>query len=120
MKNIIRRLRSQAGESLIESMAAILIFTMGSIILLSMVSTAADINAKARQTYDSYQDQIWVAEVTATTNSGYKTAGTVTVAVNGVPGDAVTVELFCNTTVTEEDPLYTFYQAQPVVGGGSE
>ncbi len=46
--NILKKLRSKKGESLVESMAAILIFTMASIVLYSMVTTAGDINGKAK------------------------------------------------------------------------
>ena len=48
MKTILNKLKSKKGESLVESLAAILIFTMASIVLFSMVSTAGDINGKAK------------------------------------------------------------------------
>lgn len=120
MKKIIRRLRSRAGESLIESMAAILIFTMGSIILLSMVSTAADINATAKEADDSYNKQIRVAEMTDITKSAYHTTGTVAISINGVSGDSVGVEIFSNPETGDEDPLYTFYKYIPPAGGATE
>ena len=49
MKHVMKRLKSKAGETLVESMAAILIFTFASIIMLSMVSYAADINTAAKE-----------------------------------------------------------------------
>lgn len=49
MKTLMRKLKSKAGESLVESLASILIFTMASIILFSMVTTAADLNTKAKE-----------------------------------------------------------------------
>lgn len=110
MKKIFRRLRSRAGESLIESMAAILIFTMGSIILLSMVSTAADINATAKEADESYNTQIVAAEMT---NIEDMVSGTVTVSVNGsTTNDSVSVNVFRSN---ETDSLYTYY-----IGDGGE
>ena len=49
MKSIFHKLRSKAGESLVESLAAILIFTMASIVMFSLVSAAGDINRTAKQ-----------------------------------------------------------------------
>lgn len=114
MKKILRRLRSRAGESLIESMAAILIFTMGSIIMLSMVSTAADINQTAKDADKSYYKQIVAAEMARTAD---EVSGTVTVSVNGsAKKDSVSVKVFHDRT--ETDALYTYYTAGTVVGAG--
>lgn len=49
MKNFLRKLKSKAGESLIESLAAILIFTMASIVMYTMVTTAGDLNLTAKE-----------------------------------------------------------------------
>ena len=62
MKKIIRKLKSKAGESLVESMAAILIFTLSSIALLSMISASADINRTAKVADEQFQEQMTVVE----------------------------------------------------------
>ena len=62
MKNILRKLKSKAGESLIESMAAILIFTMASIVMYSMVTTAADINRTAKEMDETNQQHMIAVE----------------------------------------------------------
>ena len=49
MKQMLNKLKSKAGESLVESLAAILIFTMASIVMYTMVTTASDINLKAKE-----------------------------------------------------------------------
>ena len=49
MKNFLRKLKSKAGESLIESLAAILIFTMASIVMYTMVTTAGDLNRTTKE-----------------------------------------------------------------------
>ena len=62
MKNIIMRLRCKKGESLIESMAAILIFTLASIIMLTMVTASADINKAAKEAEKVYHEPLLKAE----------------------------------------------------------
>lgn len=113
MNKILRRLRSKAGESLIESMAAILIFTMGSIIMLSMVSTAADINVKTKDADDSYNDQVAAAEMT---DMRYQTSGEMEITINNVPSGEVDVEIFRYKPKAGEEPvenpLYTFYKRE--------
>lgn len=49
MKAMFRKLKSKAGESLVETLCAILIFTMASIIMYSMVTSAGDINRTAKE-----------------------------------------------------------------------
>ena len=48
MNKIFKKLRSRKGESLIESLAAILVMTLASVVMYSMVTAAADINTKAK------------------------------------------------------------------------
>ena len=49
MKAMFRKLKSKVGESLVETLAAILIFTMASIVMYSMVTSAGDINRTAKE-----------------------------------------------------------------------
>lgn len=79
MKKIIRKLKSKAGESLVESMAAILIFTLSSIALLSMISASADINRTAKVADEQFQEQMTVVEKAESTDAK---AGYVTFTVN--------------------------------------
>jgi hypothetical protein len=60
MKNFLRKLKSKAGESLIESLAAILIFTMASIVMYTMVTTAGNLNRTAKE-MDSANQQHMIA-----------------------------------------------------------
>ena len=62
MNKIFKKLRSRAGESLVESLAAILVVTMASIVMYSMVTAAADINTKAKNNDLAIQQQMDVAE----------------------------------------------------------
>lgn len=62
MNKIFKKLRSRAGESLIESLAAILVVTMASVVMYSMVTAAADINTKAKKNDLTVQQQMASAE----------------------------------------------------------
>ena len=58
----MRKLLNKKGESLVESLVAILIFTMASIILYSMVTTASKINMEAKENDKNIASQLAVAE----------------------------------------------------------
>ena len=62
MKNLFRKLKNKAGESLIESLAAILIFTMASLVMYTMVTTAADINRTAKEMDETNQQHMIAVE----------------------------------------------------------
>lgn len=62
MNAVIRKLKSRAGESLVESLLSILIFTLASIAMYSMVTTAADINMTVKEEEKSWQEQMVIAE----------------------------------------------------------
>ena len=62
MKTLLRKLKSKAGESLIESLAAILIFTMASIVMYSMVTTAGDLNRTAKEMDNANQQHMIAVE----------------------------------------------------------
>ena len=57
MKKLFSRLRGSRGESLIESLAAILVFTLSSIIFLTMVTSANNINRTVKDEYAAFQEQ---------------------------------------------------------------
>lgn len=56
MKSICRRLSSRRGESLVESMAAILVLSFASLIFISMVSSAGWLNAQIKADEIKYQE----------------------------------------------------------------
>ncbi len=59
---MIRKLKSRAGESLVESMAAILIFTMSSIIMYTMVTTAGGITQNTKDLEAQIQSELVAVE----------------------------------------------------------
>ena len=84
-------LKDKRGESLVESLAAILIFTMASIIMFSMVTTAVRINAAARDREAEVQTQLVAAE-SAETASGSGTV-TMTITTGGAPKQVANYEV---------------------------
>lgn len=71
MNKLLTRLKSKKGESLVESMAGILIFTFGSIIMLSMITSAADINTAAKEANQIYFKDMLVVELAQTESANY-------------------------------------------------
>ena len=62
MKNPFKKLKSRRGETLMEAMVGILVFTLSSLMMYTMVTTAADLNFSARQADLEHQKQMVVAE----------------------------------------------------------
>lgn len=104
----MKKLKSKKGESLIESLVAILIFTMSSILLYSMLSTASQLNLKAKEADEAHQEQMVHAEQAETPFAQRKT---VTISLKTQTG--TTTELFAfdriiNVYQLDEDSLYSF------------
>lgn len=108
MKRIMRRLKCRTGETLVESLVAILVFTFASIILLSMVSTSANINNTAKDTDAEIRSQLMGAETDPSTVNG-----TVTFHFGGTVTEPVSVDIGQSDIA---DALYAYY---PSVSGGS-
>ena len=62
MKKVMKRLKSKRGETLIETMAAILIFTLSSVMLFSMLTSASGINSTVKDAQAVNQADIQVIE----------------------------------------------------------
>lgn len=103
MELIIRKLKSKAGESLVESMAAILIFTLSSIALLSMISASADVNRTAKVADRQFQEQMVYVEKAEVAGS---TEGRVTFNLNNQPIAQDEVYI-CQKD--NENALYAYY-----------
>ena len=106
MKQILNKLRSRAGESLVESLAAILIFTMASIGMFSMVTSAADINQTAKEADRTSQEQLLIAEQ----GEGRGTPGTVTMTLTS--GDNTINVIVADVDIYgTEGGLYAYYHS---------
>lgn len=104
MEQLIRKLKSKAGESLVESMAAILIFTLSSIALLSMFSASADVNRTAKVADQQFQEQMVYVEKAEVEKS---TAGHVTFNVNG--HDVAQDDVYICREPKNDSALYAYY-----------
>lgn len=85
MKKILQRIRNKKGESLVESLVSILIFTLASVLLLTMVSSASRINTTVKDEDEEFMEQQKKTELmpengdrrTITIQSGDRALGTV-------------------------------------------
>lgn len=106
MNKVIARLRSKTGESLIESMAAILIFTFASIAMYTMIMSSNDINQRAQETEETNMEQMVIAEMAA--SEGKIADGTVLFTITSGTEtktlDAVSVDVYGMT-----DGMYAYY-----------
>ncbi len=110
LKNFCKKLKSKAGETLVESLAAILIFTMASIVMYSMVTAAGDINRTAKELDQQVQQQmVDVEKGEASCKTG---SGTVTMTLNSLEIAKVQVDIYGG----EDDSLFAFFVQ---IGGGS-
>lgn len=108
MDKLLKRIKNKCGETLIESVISILIFTFASIIMLTMISAANNINQTAKDNDREHYEQLVVAEL-APDGSG------VTKTVNfTIDGEDVTeyVQVFGT-----DGGLYAYYKQTP--GGGA-
>lgn len=97
VKKFLSKLRSRRGESLVETLAAILIFTMASIIMYSMVTTAGDINAVAKEADRANQEQMVIAERAEGDGTDGEVKMTITVGSSTVTVADVDVEIYGTT-----------------------
>lgn len=82
MKRLIKKLRSKAGESLVETLCAILIFTLASVGMYSMVMAANNINAAAKEADQKFQEDMLIVEKGDATDTAHHKEGTITVTYN--------------------------------------
>ena len=102
-----KKLRSRKGETLVESMVSILIFTLSSILLLTMISAASSINKAAKESDASRQAQLSAAE--AGENSSIQGAK-VGIAVGGNSA-SVTYDVYISQL--EPGALYSYFRLRP-------
>lgn len=113
MKRILNRIKSKCGETLVESMVAILIFTFGSIVMLSMVSSSVKINNTAKKADEKYYtDMIKVEQANSPLNKNPSPAPEITFKLDyrgSNLSQKVAVDVY-----GAEDGLYAYY---PKEGG---
>lgn len=101
MAQLLKRLANKTGESLVETLAAMLIFTLGSIIMLSYISTATNINQITEEVDNRYYADVITAELA---NVASEETSAVRFLITSNLNQTVTVNVYGN-----RDGLYTYY-----------
>lgn len=105
MKNLFRKLKQKAGESLVESLCAILIFALASVGMYTMVMAAARINTIAKETDAEVQRQLVIAE------KGEVDSGDGTVVMTITDSNDVNHLITVHVDICgEEGDLYAYYK----------
>lgn len=120
MKKLFSKLKSDLGETLIEAMASLLIFTLASIGLFSMISSASRINEQADIASTKHYEQMKVAEG-AEGEPGTKRDVVIELTpIEGSGLSAKTVITFEDVDVyqSEEGALYAYYKNNDEGGAG--
>ena len=103
----MNKLRARSGETLVEVLAAILIFTMSSIILLTMSTTAADINTKTRAAQEANEEQMVYAEQGPDAEGAIAQSGTATVT---ICGETLTVPVDIYSESGDNTTFYSYFK----------
>ena len=110
MKNLFRKLKSKAGESLIESLAAILIFTMASLVMYTMVTTAADLNRTAKEMDEANQQHLIAVEKGLP--GAQNGSADITFSLNGTKIAETKVDIYGG----DDGSLFTYFVQDPTGG----
>jgi type II secretory pathway pseudopilin PulG len=106
MKKLYRRLRSCRGESLVESMVSILIFTLSSVLFFTMVTSATRINQTVKESDEKLQAQRLVMEGASEGDSTVTTKNdkvTITIGADSKQYDVTVV------SAADDSSLYAYY-----------
>ncbi len=116
VKSGFSKLKNRRGETLIESLVAILAFTLSSIVMYSMITASAEINYSARKADEDFQAKLVYVEKAAGGEGGTTRNANVNVTLiqspNGsgsCPMGSVKVKIFVS------DELIAYY---PIPKGG--
>lgn len=116
MNKLIKKLRSKAGESLVEVLCAVLIFTLASVGMYSMVMAANNINASAKSEDRSFQEQMLVVEQA----DGTGEEGTIVIIpskIVGSPTESTPDRITVDVEVYRAEELFSYFKADE---GGTE
>lgn len=110
MKCFVKRLLNSRGESLVESMCAILIVTLASVAFLTMVNASAKINRQTTEAETEYRLELEAAEErsNAAANPDYSVVVTFSDSTAGY-SEECTIENV-GIAAKEADALFAFYR----------
>lgn len=106
MKNAMKKLKNRRGETLVETLVAVLVFTLSSVLMYSMAAAANNINQTARAADEVFQQQIVDVEQAAGTQS----SGSVSVSLVKSPGSNTSKNMgSVNVDVYKSGDLCAYY-----------
>ena len=117
MKYLLKKLGAASGETLVETLASILIFTLASIVMFSMVTAALRLNTQVRE-WDARIQRQMVAAERADRQTG---SGTVTIQLDDSILASVAVEVYGGVDEAgswKPGTLFSFFVSCPP--GGEE
>lgn len=115
MKRMLKKLRSKAGESLVEVLCAVLIFALSSVAMYSMVMAANNINADAKKADREFQENMLVVEMAEDTDpANPPVQGTVKMSFAAADGEIKYFEV--PVQVYQKGDLYSYFRTE----GGAE
>ncbi len=111
MNKVTKKIRSNKGESLIESLVSILIFTLASIMLYTMLSTSVKLNQAAKDADAKHELEMIYAEHAEDVyglESGKGGAGRVKIALDDGGAGRELINYKVNLHRLDEDSLYSY------------
>lgn len=115
MKNLMKKLRSRRGETLVEALCSVLIFTLASVGMYSMVMAANNINATAKEADRRHQEQMEIVEkAEGTSVDGFVT---MTISKSSDITNTALATITVPVDIYEAEDLYSYFRAE--AGGGS-
>lgn len=105
VKTAMKKLKNRKGETLVETLVAVLVFSLSSVLMYSMAAAANDINQTAREADKVFQQQIVDVEQAA----GAKSSGSISVNLVKSPGGTSKSMGSISVDVYKNGDLYAFY-----------
>lgn len=93
-KAIMKKLRSRSGETLAETLVALLIAAVALVMLASMISSTTGIVTQSKETIETY----YAANNTVAEQGGASTSGSVTIAGDNIDSQSYEVSYDINST----------------------
>ena len=90
----IEKLRGCAGDTLVETLAAILIVALSSVLLLSAAAAAANINKQIKAADAAYSAEVSAAESMSDAGAGSAVTGKLTITPDGGADKTVNIRYF--------------------------
>ena len=109
MKRILRKILSRKGESLVETLCAVLIFTLASVAMYSMIMAAGNINDTAKTVDRQVQSQMLVVEKAE--GDGIEQTLTMKITPKGGSALSETIPVEVELYQAEDNGLFSYFRS---------